>query len=313
MLQEKCKKEILSVCNFLKSQQNIYDVTVNNNNNEVVFEIDGDDVEENNDLKVVESIFSSYFKDRYKTQLSFNFGEKWELEVKGTKKLADGQSDKDITNKIITYNTDKNDWRLFRYITHPSPNIDDNYFHPSERIALMETSNLDKIFVNAAQDMASKKFVRNIIELNVNCLNESSLRAKYIFAFRQLPKQLKNRFVTSLVRIENTIALHELIQAVSVCKLCTENVLLTMSYEALLPKKLITQVRGIAGYIVTVKANAFETVNDLQKVYQNVTQLLGTTNIFLILEGNKVSEHVFANRNIKHLHESEHIILENDG
>ncbi|MEM7619843.1 MAG: hypothetical protein AAF228_05185 [Pseudomonadota bacterium] len=307
-MKQDCRSEIMAVRDFLQSHQHVSEMTIKSEEQATEVNLlasNGEDPE----WQVMQDIISDYFFRKYQHTIDFDFGDKWELDVKSTKNLEDGQTEKDISNKILIYATDKNDWRLFRYTSSSGISYDKNYFLPSQQIADMETSNLDKIFSTATKDMAEKRFVRNIVELNINCLNEKELQKQYTTAFQQLPKQLRNRIAISLVRIDKSISMYELKQAMTVCKLCTDNILLSFSYEAILSKDKVEHLTGINGIVLTVNTEKFSTVNDIHKVHETATKLFKGKNIFIIFEGGRGSEKMFFSKNVRIFEKAKQIDL----
>lgn len=309
-MHKECKKEILSVCNFLKLQKDINDVSVDLHDRKVIFSINTEGSHEDRDSNVVYDIFAEYFLKKFGQKLIFQYSEKWEIDSIDVKSLDHGQAKKDIINQIVMYDTNRHDWRLFRYETERLPDFDENYFLPSEKIASVEVANLDKVFTKVLEDMAARKFVRTIIELNINCINEEDLQKKYIFAFRQLPKQLRNRFALSLVRIDPQISFLELKKAIALSKHCTDNIFFSFSFDTILSKDILKQLRGITGYIVTVNTDKFKSANDIQKVYEKIDTLLDAKSVFLIFEGKQKSEQVFLNRNIRIFEKASQVTLQ---
>lgn len=304
------KKETSDLLKFLKGHEGIKSIEVENKSTAITLNvtIEKHDAANWNQLQ---NIFEQYFRSKYDYDLKINYTN---LFPPG---LLDDDDDDDglvIVSKvkkppqpIVIFSTDRNDWRLFRFYSQSRKAHSDDYFKPNIDIARKEISNLEDAYHHILEDMKQKTFTRNIIELNINCLNSNELKDMYIDALRKLPQQLKNRIAISLVRIPPNASIHTLRQAALICKLCTDNIFLSLQYSNELERDKLKQIYGVSGFIITVPNDGAQDFNDIKKIYDKLNTVFAGKRTFVIFSDNKNIDNNYKASKILTLREREKI------
>ncbi len=302
------KKEASEIYKFLKGHEGIKSIEIDNKDTTVTLNIaiEKHDAANWNQLQ---NIFEQYFRSKYDYNLKINY----------TNLFPPGLLDDDddglvIVSKaktppqpIVIFSTDRNDWRLFRFYSQSKKTNSDNYFKPDPDIARKEISNLEDAYHHILEDMKKKTFTRNIIELNINCLNSNDLKDMYIDALRKLPQQLKNRIAISLVRIPENASVHLLRQAALICKLCTDNIFLSLQYTNELERDKLKQIYGVSGFIITVPNDSAQNFDDIKKIYDKLNTVFAGKRTFVIFSDSKNMDNTYKASKILTLREREKI------
>ncbi|MGH1352260.1 MAG: hypothetical protein ACRBBN_15835 [Methyloligellaceae bacterium] len=307
-------QDIEELCDFLKGHKEITNVQFSKQDNNLTLNIST--VEKSSiNRDFIQSILKSYF----------NLQHEYNLVIDNPRQVAvlgdDDDDDlvivakpkirpKSATQPIVSYLTEKKDWKLFRFYSQAGKTFEEEYFSPREDIAKKEISNLEDTYSHILSDLQNKVFMRNIIELNINCMNSNELKGLYIEALRGLPIQLKNRLAISLVRIPGNVSIHVLRQAALICKLCTDNIFLSFPYQGILEQKKLSQIYGISGYIITVEKGTVSTFEEVKKIYERLNTLFPDKRVFVIFSEEKDYGATYRSSNIARLHEREKIGVE---
>ncbi len=301
------------LCDFLQGHKEITNVKVSKQDKNLTLNIS---TRENNsiDRAFLQSILQSYFNLEHEYNIVID-------DPRQVAVLGDDDDDlvivakpkiklKPVTQPIVSYLTEKKDWKLFRFYSQAGKSIEDDYFNPRADIAQKEISNLEDSYAHILSDLQNKVFMRNIIELNINCMNSNELKGMYIEALRELPIQLKNRLAISLVRIPANVSVHVLRQAALICKLCTDNIFLSFPYQGILEQKKLNQIYGISGYIITVERGTVSSFEDVKKIYERMNTLFPDKRVFVIFSEEKDYGASYRSSNISRLLENERIGVE---
>lgn len=302
------KKEASELYKFLTGHEGIKNIEIDNQGTTITLNITIEKHDAAN-WNQVQHIFEQYFRSKYEYNLKINY----------TNMFPPGLMDDDedgliVVSKaksppqpIVVFSTSKNDWRLFRFYSQSKKAYSDDYYKPSADIARKEISNLEDTYHHILEDMKKKTFTRNIIELNINCLNSNDLKDMYIDALRKLPQQLKTRIAISLVRIPPNASVHILRQAALICKLCTDNIFLSLQYSDQLAKEKHNQIYGVSGYIITVPKDGAENFEAVKQIYDRLNTVFSGKRTFIIFSDSKNVENTYKASKILTLHEKEKI------
>ncbi len=305
------------LCNFLMGHKEITNVKIDKLDKNLTLNISTKDNSSVN-IPFIQKIVQDYFnlKHEFNIQLStpkqvavldFDGDDDLMVVAKPKEDLVAVTKPQSASQPIIAYSTEKKDWKLFRFYSQSGKTFNDDYFKPREDIAKKEISNLEDTYAHILDDLKHKVFTRNIIELNINCMNSNELKSLYIDTLRKLPIQLKNRLAISLVRIPKNASIHVLRQAALICKLCTDNIFLSFPYQSIAGQKNLDQIYGISGYIITVEKDALSSFEDVKKTYERLNTLFPDKRAFVIFSDEKDYGASYRSSRIVRLHEREKI------
>lgn len=306
------KKEASELYKFLNGHEGIKSIEIDNKNTTITLNITIEKHDAAN-WNQVQNIFEQYFRSKYDYDLKINYTNLFPPGMLDDEEsLVVVSKAKTPPQPIVIFATDKNDWRLFRFYSQSRKSNSNDYFKPNMDIAKKEISNLEDAYHHILEDMKQKTFTRNIIELNINCLNSNDLKDMYIDALRKLPQQLKNRIAISLVRIPQDASVHTLRQAALICKLCTDNIFLSLQYSNELERDKLKQIYGVSGFIITVPKDSAKDFEDIKKIYDKLNAVFAGKRTFVIFSDSQNMDNTYKSSKILTLKEREKIGVKSD-
>ncbi len=261
------------------------------------------------DWTFFQTVFSDHFKAKFGYTITFNAPEDEVTFAHNDLDIIswDGPEEKVPPQPIVIYSTKKNDCRLLRFNPYFDTPCTKDYYAPDEHISDREINNLEQAFNFAYEDLEAKRFVRNIIELNINCLSENKLKDKYIPVLRKLPNHLRNRFAISLVRIPKTIKINQLKQAALICKVCTDNIFVSLTYNNIINQEILDRVYGLSGCIVTIPDEFMHDINDIKDVYHTLNKTLTNGKSFVVFNQKASDNLLYKSKSITALYKEQTI------
>lgn len=209
-------KELDQICEFLNGHSHIEKASYTLTNEQFTVTVQSDTALDG--LNIWASHISTHLEQIFKKPVKFEIcGPEGEnSSVESTTDVTSVQK-KLIGKTTYVFSSFDSKYRLLR-IEPDKKSFDssDMYYESNTELSETELKNVNQIFQLAADDHRNGKFVHNIIELNVNNIKTPEVYKKFAFAFRQIPKQLTERFVISLVRIpiqQETVAINKAIGA----------------------------------------------------------------------------------------------------